>query len=165
MDVFLSLFTKANITLLLSIIGTIGTVSTFVISFLNKRKRLRISFSDIIYRNDLKTLIVGTTFENKSQLPIAITKIFLLYNGVQHSCIPYPRCVSTYAHKIGKDTVDRINTYNMNLPIDINQLSAKSGYFLFDIPEEDVQTLRTGAFLLVHSTRGKVMRISLPYTP
>lgn len=165
MDKIFELFNKANITLFLSIIGSIGTLSTFVISFLNKRKKLHISVSNVSYSKEQRILFVPITFENRSQLPIAVTDVILVNKGHQYFHLPYPRQVSCYTHTIGNEVVDRINTYNANLPIDISQLSAKSGYFLFDIPTGVSQTLETDTFLLIHSTRGKVMKIELLYTP
>ena len=155
------LFTRENITLALSIFGSIGALVTFVSSFVTKRKNLKINLVSYAYRKDLHWLILVISFENRSQLPIAITSISAILNGQEISPIPYPHCVSEYTHRFGLEVIDKKFEYNLKLPADIQQLSSVSGYVLLDVSPKEFENLSTPLTLLVHSTRGRVQKIEL----
>lgn len=156
-----AVFTRANITLALSIFGAVGTLVTFISSYLTKRKNLKISITSAIYRNDLRWLLCAITFENRSRLPIAITSIFITANDKTIKPKPYPCCVNSYAHRIGNDVIDRKFEYNLKLPADIQQLSALSGHVLFELSPTEIENLSTPLTLAIHSTRGRVQKIEL----
>lgn len=154
-------FTRANITLSLSIFGAVGTLVTFISSCLTKRKNLKISATSVTYRKDLRWLLCDITFENRSRLPIAITSIFLTINNKTIEPKLYPCCVNSYTHRIGNEVIDRKFEYNLKLPADIQQLSALSGHVLFDVAPTELENLATPVTLLIHSTRGRVQKIEL----
>lgn len=154
-----TLFTQENITLFLSIFGSIGTLITFVSSYLSKRKNLKVGIVSPTYRSDLCWLLCGITFQNRSRLPIAITSICLIVNDKVMEPKSYPCCVNSYTHRIGNDIIDRKTEYNLKLPADIQQLSALSGYVLFELSPTEIESLSTPLILLVHSTRGRVQKI------
>lgn len=154
-------FTRANITLALSIFGAVGTLVTFISSYLTKRRNLKISISSAMYRKDLRWLLCAISFENRSRLPIAITSISATANNRTIQPNPYPCCVNNYAHRIGNDVIDRKFEYNLKLPADIQQLSALSGYVLFELSPEEIEKLSTPLTLAIHSTRGRVQKIEL----
>ena len=154
-------FTRANITLALSIFGAVGTLVTFISSYLTKRRNLKISISSAMYRKDLRWLLCAISFENRSRLPIAITSISATANNRTIQPNPYPCCVNNYAHRIGNDVIDRKFEYNLKLPADIQQLSALSGYVLFELSPEEIEKLSTPLTLAIRSTRGRVQKIEL----
>lgn len=155
------LFTRANITLALSIFGAIGTLVTFISSCLTKRKNLKINVSSCAYRKDLHWLIFVVTFENRSRLPIAITSISATINNKKMDSLKYPHCVGDFAYRSGGTVVDRKFEYNLKLPADIQQLSALSGYVLFEISPIEFENLATPLILSICSTRGLVQKIEL----
>ena len=87
-------FTKANITLLLSIIGSFGTL----IALYTKRKNLKIQVSNVAYKKAQKQMLLDITFENRSQLPIAITDVHVFLNNHELTVEKYPLCVEEYSH-------------------------------------------------------------------
>lgn len=159
-----TIITRENITLLLSIIGSIGTLITVISAITTHRKNLKISIAKSVYNSSLRRLILSVTFENRSRLPIAITNLKLSTKGETVDCMSYPFCVGTYSNKEGHEVVNRLFTYNLKLPADIQQLSAVSGYALFEISQEHIQNPSTPLILLVSSTRGRVQQIELPNT-
>lgn len=162
MQNFISMvFTRANITLVLSIFGSVGTLVTFISSYLTKRKNLKISITTSVYRKDLYWLMCAITFENRSRLPIAITSISATANNKTIEPKPYPCCINNYAHRIGNDVIDRKFEYNLNLPADIQQLSALSGYVLFELSPKEIENLSTPLTLAIQSTRGRAQKIEL----
>lgn len=156
------LLTRENITLALSIFGTIGTLVTLTSSYLTKRKNLKIILASSTYRRDLERLVLSMTFENRSRLPIAITSVSIIKDNKELNLAPYPSCVGEYTHRYGTEIVDRKFEYNLKLPVDIQQLSAVSGFVLFDVSPTELENLPTPLMLLIHSTRGRVQKIELP---
>ena len=161
---FRTILTRENITLLLSIIGCVGTLITVITTITTHRKNLKAYIVKSVYNSDLRRLILNVVFENRSRLPIAITNLSLSINEETIECMPYPFSVGSYTNREGREVVNRIFTYNLDLPVDIQQLSAASGYVLFEIPQEYIQNPSTPLILLVSSTRGAVQRIELPNT-
>ena len=151
-----SLITRDNITLLLSVIGALGTCITLISSFLHKRKNLKIHITDAEYNKNQNQMLLTLAFENRSQLPIAITSVRIFLNGHELSAAKYPICVSQYIHRHGSEVVDRKFLYNLNFPITIQQLGAFAGKMLLEFSPSTPLTLQ------VHSTRGKVQQIALP---
>ena len=153
-----SLITRDNITLLLSVIGALGTCITLISSFLHKRKNLKIHITDAEYNKNQNQML----FENRSQLPIAITSVRIFLNGHELSAAKYPICVSQYTHRHGSEVVDRKFLYNLNFPITIQQLGAFAGKMLLEFSPKELENPSTPLTLQVHSTRGKVQQIALP---
>ena len=154
--------TRANITLLLSIIGSLGTCITFLSSYRNKRKNLKIKLSNAEYKKDQKQLLLDVSFENRSQLPIAITSVDIYLNGHQVTAESYPLCVEEYAHYHGKEVIDRKFKYNLDFPVCLQPLYAVAGQMVLDISPKDFENPSTPLTFQVHSTRGKVQQIELP---
>lgn len=155
--------TKDAITLILAIIGAIGTFSNYFFSYLAKRKNLKITVSRIALKIPINTLVVSLSFENRSQLPISITSISFLLDGIETMPYKYPELVAErYVERKGV-LVDSKFLYNLNLPLDIQQFGAASGHILLDISQEKLQNLSTPLILQVYSTRGTVQQISLPF--
>lgn len=156
-----TVFTRANITLALSIFGAAGTLVTFISSYLTKRKNLKINITSATYRKGLRWLLCDITFENRSRLPIAITSISVTINNKTIEPKPYPCCVNSYTHRIGNEVIDRKFEYNLKLPADIQQLGALSGHVLLDISPEVLENLSTPLTFVIRSTRGRVQKIEL----
>lgn len=153
--------TRENITLALSIFGSIGTLITFISSYLTKRKNLKIHIVSSTYKQNLQRLVLIITFENRSRLPISVTSTSAIINGNEYELLQHPHCVGEYTHKHGNNVVDRKFEYNLRFPSDIQQLSAISGYLLFDVVPKELENLSTPLILQVHSTRGLVQKIEL----
>lgn len=67
-------------------------------------------------------MLLDITFENRSQLPIAITDVHVFLNNHELTVEKYPLCVEEYSHLHGKEVVDRKFLYNLEFPIAIQQL-------------------------------------------
>lgn len=156
-ETFSNILTLENISFVLGLIGTTGTAWSLVSS----RKRLRVHISNMVYRTDLKTLVIVALFENRSNLPISITNVTLMAAEKELSFEPYPRCVSEYYHKKGSEIVDKKFLYNIAFPVSLSQLEAASGHLLLDISQEDFEKLPTHLTLKVYSSRGRVQKKQL----
>lgn len=154
--------TKDAITLILAIIGAVGTFTNYFFSYLAKRKNLKITVARIALKIPINTLVVSLCFENKSQLPISITSISFLVDEIETMPCKYPELVEEHYVERKGVLVNSKFLYNLNLPLDIQQLGAASGHILLDISQEKLQNLSTPLIVQVHSTRGKVQKITLP---
>lgn len=155
------LLTRENITLALSIFGSIGTLVTFISSYLSKRKNLRINITSSTYNESLNYLVLIITFENRSCLPISVTSISAILHGKELEPLCHPHCVGEYTQRNGNEVIDRKFTYNLQIPTAIQQFGATSGHILFDIPPEELRNQSTPLILAVYSTRGRVQKIEL----
>lgn len=100
MKLFLSIFTRSNITLALSLFGAIGTSITWIHNYLQTRK----NFSVEIIACDLNTegLLLYIRITNNSSLPLSINEIGLSTGTKSYICEKYPLKVIEHTHKRGK---------------------------------------------------------------
>lgn len=156
------LFTRDNITLAIAVLGAVGTVFSFLSSYMTKRKNLRININTITYKTDINQLVLITTFENRSQLPISVISVSLMVNKQEITPVRYPSGVGEYIRKNGNEIIDRKFEYNLKFPVDIQQLCAASGYILFDVSREELESSSTPLTLTIRSTRGLAQKTELP---
>ncbi len=154
------ILTRENITLALSIFGTLGSLFTLISAFLTKRKNLKISIKSATYKPKLNSLAIIFCFENRSRLPITITSVSTESN-VNIKLNPHPNYVGNCSYKENGEIVHRHFEFDLKFPVDIAQLSACSGFVLFDIPQDVLQNLSTPLSFQVHSTRGRAQKIEL----
>ncbi len=159
-DTIRELLTRNNITLALSIFGALGSFFTFINAFLTKRKNLKISIKSATYKPKLNSLAIIFCFENRSRLPIAITSVSIESN-VNIKLNPHPNYVGHCSYKENEEIVHRYFEFDLKFPVDIAQLSACSGFVLFDISQDVLQSLSTSLIFQVHSTRGQAQKIEL----
>ena len=62
--------TRENITLVLAILGSFGTLSSWFFVLLKNRKNLKMHIVGHRFSEDNHSLLIYTMFENKSRLPI-----------------------------------------------------------------------------------------------
>lgn len=155
-----SLLTHENITLALSIFGSLGTIFTLIHSFVTKRPNIKVTIDGLVYRSQEQRLIANIIFENHSRLPITITNVMLKFDDNTIYPADYPVLISQYQFTI-KDFVDHIQTYNTKLPFCINQLDAIGTYLVFEIPKSSVQNLSIPLTFEVHTSRRLIKEIVL----
>ena len=158
-DFFLRLLTRDNVTLLLALIGTAGTIYTFVTQRLNLKVTVLSSRAD--------PFLLELQFENLSSIPISITLIKLKV-GKEEFLLPRVASVAfpeqkmpTYYREPAREAV-----LTLDFPVRLESFGALRGYIGFP-PEvqtlcsKSEQTDSIPATLIVATTRGKKMQ-SLP---
>lgn len=160
-DTLKELLTRENVTLALSIFGSLGTLFTFIFSFITHRKNLKISVTSATYKPNLNQLALIFCFENRSRLPISVTSITTNFNSVDISLKPHPNYVGNIHFEENHQIVHRLFEFDLKIPVDIAQLSACSGFLLFDISQDDLRSVSTALNFQVHSTRGSEQKIEL----
>lgn len=152
-------FTKANITLFLSIIGTVGTLYTLISTMVFQRKNLHIKVHAFSVIRDMGIMYV--TVENRSRLPIAITSLEIEVSNTFISCCHEPKRIAERVRKIGGEVVSRSEYYSMTFPISLSSLAATSGYLCFGNIPDNVSAHPTEVTFQVQTNRGTLMKRKL----
>lgn len=98
---------------------------------------------------------------NNSSEPIIINGLSIKLNNSFYPCYDLPRKIFSSTNTTGSVTTFSKDFYSMALPINFSPAYGTSGYFAFDIPQEDMKKLSTEASILVSSNRGKAFEIQL----
>lgn len=147
--------TRDNLTLILSVFGTLGTLCTLF----SKRRNFSISAHYYNYKNE--SLLMYVAFTNKSQLPITITNVSLVIDSVCYPCAYVPTKVIDYTHRIGKEIVSHKELMSIQFPISLAALAGTSGYLYFDTLPSNYPNTPSELTLEVSTSRGKAKRIKL----
>lgn len=128
--------TKENITLAIALIGAIGTIASWVYSFVSNRKRLSFKIVSSYYKNN--SIVAFVMIENKSRLPVSINAISLLTNEDVIICGQIPTKILEITNRSGQEVTDRRKIYTMQFPISLASLSGASGYVYFDLKNQEI---------------------------
>lgn len=156
-----SFISRDNITLVLSIFGSLGTIFTLLHSFVSNRKNIDVRIIGHRY-TDSHSLLIYVAFENKSRLPIAITGISVFVEDVPYSCAEPPVVALKTTSRTGKTITSHHEYRTLTLPVNLPSLGGTSGYVFFETPEATFQTDATPLKFLINSNRGRVMKNTLP---
>lgn len=159
LETLASLFTRDNITLALSIFGSIGTVFTFIHTFITNRKTVNVRI--IGHRFSDESLLIYMAFENNSRLPISITGISVSIEEITYPCIEPPVIALETTHRTGKTITSHHEYKTLNLPINLSSLGGASGYVYFEIPEANSQNNAIQLMFSINSNRGLVIKKKL----
>lgn len=147
------------LSLLISVIALMGSFSSWLyIWYLN-----RVNFSLEICSKHMspKGILLYVCFTNKSRLPVSITKISLLHCGLHIQCNPIPKLVFSSTSKTGDRITNEEKHYSISIPINLNPLSASSGYLYFpSVQETFLQNTSVLAFE-VQTNRGVIKKMTL----
>lgn len=161
-DKLLSLLTRENITLVLAIFGSLGTLFAWVYNFLHNRKNISFHIVGNRYSDFCKSsLLLYMTFINNSRLPISITSISVNVNGAYHSCQEIPITTFEETTRCKGEILTHHEYKSLPLPIVITGLSGTSGYVYFEFPEEKPQLDAKSLIFRVSTNRGKAIERKL----
>ncbi len=154
-----TIFTKENITFVLALIGSVGTIATWIRSYIiNKRN---VIIRPIANKSKDNKILLYLFFENRSRLPISITAISVLFDGVYYPCRYQPQKVISDQRTVGGKVVSLQDYYNITFPVQLGSLDSSSGYVLFVIPQDvQIPDSKTLTFQ-VSSNRGKAFEMKL----
>ncbi len=143
------------------VFGFIISVINFVYFFVIRRKNLNIRFGDIGVReyyvqNDL--LKVQFSFENKSQLPVSVTRIQFVLNGTYYDCLRLPVIIEEVERKRNDVVYDRDIIKSVFTPINLPSLGAASGFLVFQVPQGSLSKDETTLTFRICTNRGKAIQ-------
>lgn len=157
-----AIFTRENITLALSIFGSVGTVSTWIYNYIRTRKSFSVELNG--YRFSPKGLLLHIQLINKSTLSLSINEIAIKHNGIEYPCSKIPQKVMETTNKIGKEIVSHNEYYSLEFPINLPALCGASGYLYFSSDSENFPKLSTETTVIIRSNRGRAVEKKLPLT-
>lgn len=152
-------FTKENITFLLALIGSIGSVTGWFYTYVVNKKKISIRI--IAYTVKSNIILSYLSFENLSRSPISLTSISIKVNGVFYPCRHIPQKVKSTEHMIGGKIVSTHDVFNISLPIELGGLGATSGYILFVLPKDAGTPDAKTVTFQISSNRGAAVEMSL----
>lgn len=151
----LTFFTKENISFLLGVFGSFGTLYTLFA----QRKNISLSIQSYSYKN--KSLLMFVSFTNRSRLPISILNISVIQDNVCYPCVYIPTVVCEHTRRSGKEIISHREEFSVRFPISLASLAGSSGYLYFDkLPEnypDDAKTLT----VQVSTNRGRAKKMKL----
>lgn len=140
-NTFTAIFTQENITLVLSIIGAISAVYTFITNIYWNRASVHATIvSRFIFDNYL-TLYVS--FVNLSRLPISITSVSVIIDDVFYCAEQSPVLIGIKGIRKGEIKDFVIPRYSMAFPINLPSLAGSSGYLHFRFPRKILESSAT----------------------
>lgn len=155
MNIIETLFTRNNITLFLSIFGSVGTLASWLFTLAKNRKNLNIQIVGRRFSDDANSLLLYAMFENKSRLPILITGISVQLDSIWYSCEKIPLTTFTETTKCKGEILSHHEYQSLPLPIFITSLGGTSGYVYFAFPESSLPPDATHLNFLISTNRGK----------
>lgn len=148
---------------IIGIIGFILSLINFVYVLENNRKKLNIRFGDMNvsdYYEGKDVLKVHFSFENESQLPISITRIQLVIEKELYDCLRLPVIIEEVTRKRETEIYDRDLIKSISVPINLDSLSAESGFLAFSIPQDKLSKNEKVLTFRICTNRGKAIQKS-----
>ena len=150
---------KDNIALIISIIGISLSLLNFALVLISRHKKIKLSILEYSHGNKTHQFLLG--LENCSQLPISISSIFLICDGIKYECTKTP-------HIVKRDTTYEIGLYNTKeitsiaFPIAISSLGSLRGYVEFPNSPKAFENHDTVLSFSLHTNRGKIKSLKVP---
>lgn len=143
----MSFFTKENITFVLAVIGSIGTILNFIYTYLSSRKRIDIQVLD--YTSIFNVVQLFMYIQNQSRSPICISCISLIIDDKEIPCELIPK-------KIRGDGSNLICT--PFFPINFSPLMGVQHFFEFvNCPNISLASGKTVSFA-IYTNRGVIKK-------
>jgi hypothetical protein len=143
------------------VFGGAGTLLTWFFAWLKTRKNISIRIIKICKIKGL--LVMYASIINRSGTPITIENISVIIDGNVFSCYEFPTKIFTRTKSTGQTVTDTEDYLTIQFPISLSSLAGKSGYFAFEIQQEDLEKLSTPLIVQVSSNRGKTIEKKLAF--
>lgn len=151
------------ITSVLAIIGSIGTIYTFLTNFILNRPHINIEL--IEYNETKDSLVLYLSIYNFSRLPISITDVTVWNNGIPYSCSHVPQIVCLLTRKNNQNEIYHEAIKSLTLPINLSSLAGTSGYFYFVFPLKNHKIDSKSLTLEVSTNRSRKFQKTLELLP
>lgn len=164
LDFFKSLFTRENVTFVLAVIGSIGSIISGINAFISSRRKplLQIAGHKI---TDRKSLLIYAGIMNRSNQTITISNVGMKLGDLIYPCHQYPLMVLEESSHCGKELLYHHEFYSLSFPVTIPAHGGTSGYIYFEFPEVSIETDSTQATFVIDSNRKKATETTLSLGP
>lgn len=159
-----NLFTKENMTLIISLLGLILSISNTTYLFIVNRKNLKVTFKNYVdcSRTD-KSMFFNLIIENRSRTKISISRMFLIIDELKVEFDAYPAPVFWRTEKTGERIDSSITIYSQTIPKDIDGLCSVGGLFeIENFPFKEFYNSKS-LMLEIYTSRGLITKkLSIP---
>ena len=141
------------ISFIVSGVSLVLSVLNFVISAINRRRKINISILEYSFSNGENQFLIS--FENCSQLPVSISRIFLHIDGEKYECALIPRTVRKITH-YSNSTSETEEIKTLPFPVYLGSLGCASGYVAFPKCPKGFENNETHVIFELYTNRGKI---------
>lgn len=133
---------------------------TWVLAFKNQRRKLSI---DLVAADPLHG-VYYFSFENRSRLPVAITRIAIITADGLADSKAIPEIVFISTRRNGNSVTDQAIQKSFLLPVNLDPLGATAGYVCFREDRHILEADAKSVTFLIGTNRGKAIQkiFSLP---
>lgn len=152
-----------------SIIGCITGILGFIISLINlayffviRNMKLNVRFGVIRVKikqnHNSNELDVYFSFENKSQLPISVTRVQVIVDDRPYDCIRMPVKIEQMSYSQNNEVYDRDTLKSTTVPINLAPLAAESGFLAYLIPKGTLSGHEKALTFRICTNRGNIVQ-------
>lgn len=153
-ETFFSLFSRDNITLAIAIFGAFGTV----LNIYKNRFALKLTYRSQLVppSSKLGIMLFDLLIENKSNLPVSVSRIFISIGKVSGEFLHEKYYVSSQKYS-SNNTDIKNEIYTIPLPVKIEGLGAVGGYFKLQLPKyiPESELINSEVKITLITNRGK----------
>lgn len=143
----MSFFTKENITFILAVIGSVGSICEFFYHFIASRKHL--DFEILDFRTTYSPLQLFIYTQNRSQTSITVSCVSILHEGHEYYCEMIPKKIRSVAESC---------IYTPEFPLNLAPLMGYQYFLEFvGFPEKSLAPCST-IVVLIYTNRGVVRK-------
>lgn len=153
-------FTKDNITFVLAVIGSVGTVVGWVHHWICTRENISINL--VGYRWHSSGLLTFFQFTNNSLQTITIKNISSVINNSEYLCSLIPVKVFETTRITGNEIVSHNDYYSIEMPLTLSPLCGNRGYVYFPFQPEIQQSAPSNLTFVIRTNRGRAIKKTLP---
>ena len=146
-------------TLVVALLGAIGTISSWLVYFWNKRTSINFEIQELSVNTSKGVLFYGT-ITNNANSNIVITDIVLLSDNCKIHVNKVPTVVLTEEKSRNNVLLSCKETYNAKFPINLFPCSGQSDYFHFVFSSQNSLSLDTILNFEIYTNRKNRIRFS-----
>lgn len=144
----------------ISVLAFLMSLGSWVYTFIHQRRRLNVTLE--AHQLLPKSLVLLLIFENKSRLPISITRISLLAGTEMLHSIPQSVAFFMTVKNQGRPNEEKKEYCSTEQPINLGSLGAQSAYVFFRDYRQTLPEVPTRLTLELCTNRGKAIQTTLP---
>jgi hypothetical protein len=138
----------------------IMSLSSWVHTWTTQRRNLEISI--IKYYKVSEYHYFMLSLENRSRLPITISRFKAMFGGEAVQCSLTPIIVKETTRTYGNSAVERTNLFSAQFPLAIGSLGGISEIIVFQNSQEEPEDSPTHWIFQVYTNRGRSFQVKLP---
>ena len=152
--------TREDVVAVISVLAFVLSLSSWAHAFITQRRKLSFRITEAKSNNEVS--IIYILIENRSRLPVSVTRISLVTERGCVDCVLIPELVLESKRTRGGQLIDKHNYFSMEMPISISSLGAASGFLLFRGEGCMIPKSSTSVTLKVCTNRGRAFQMTIP---